>query len=104
MATFQGVYTPASPTATTLFNAVVSTGATATVTLATKTLFAIAVDGNCTIRFGNATKAPTATAADFPVFGNSIQEWETGQEFDRVSIFNNTAGNIHYWVYVVTRT
>lgn len=103
MATIQSVFIPTSPTAATLFTGTIATGATASVTIGYRTIFAIATTGDCNVRFGNATKVPTAAATDWPVFNKAIAEFETGEEFDRISIFNNTAGNVTYWVYCLSR-
>jgi hypothetical protein len=105
MATFQSIFIPSSPAASTLFNGSIAASGNATVVLAPRTLFAIAISGGtANIRFGNATKVPAAAATDWPVFASSVQEWEMGEEFDRLNIFNGTGGSITYWVYVITRS
>lgn len=100
MATFQSIFVPASPTAATLFTGTLTAGTNATVILAQRTLFAVSVSVDSNVRFGNASKAPTATAADFPIWGKSVQEWDMGEEFDRINIFS-TAGCV-YWVYAIS--
>lgn len=55
-----------------------------------------------TVRFMNATRAAAATAADTPIFANTYQDFNTGEEFDRIRIFNTTGGTGAYWVYALT--
>ena len=103
MATFQAIFVPTSPGASTLFNGTVANNANTTITLSNRSRFAVVVlGGQGNIRFGNATKAPTATAADWPLFAQSVQEWDTGEEFDRFNIFNGSGATITYWVYVLS--
>lgn len=102
MATYQSIYVGASPTAATLFTGTLGAGGTASVVLAPHTLFAVTVAATSNIRFGNATRVPTATVADFPIWGSTVQEWDTGQEFDRISLFSTAGGA--YWVYVLSAT
>lgn len=105
MATFQSVFIPASPTASTLFNGTITTGNNTTIVLGNRQIFAIVVaGGQANIRFGNATRVPTATGADWPLFAAATQEWETGEEFDRINIFNGSGATVTYWVYEITRT
>ena len=105
MATFQSVYIPTSPGTTTLFNGTILNGANTTITLGNRTIFAVVVTGGqSNIRFGNPSKAPTATAADFPLFASAIQEWDLGEEFDRFNIFNGSGSTVTYWVYALSKT
>src|SRR6266702_4783737 len=99
MATFQSILVPTSPVAnTTTFTGAIGANGTVSVTIGYRTIFAVttAVDSN--IKFGNASKVPTAAATDFPVWAKSIQEWETGEEMDRISLFSTAGGT--YWVYL----
>jgi hypothetical protein len=66
-------------------------------------LFAVALNGDGNIEFGNATKTPTATAASPPVFAGSVQMYETGEEMDRISLFNNSGATATYWVWTLSR-
>lgn len=101
MATFQAVYVPTSPVSNvTTFTGTIGAGGTASVLMGYRTIFAVSVSANCNIRFGNVAKSPTATAADFPVWGSSIQEWDTGEEMDRISLFSTPGAT--YWVYCVS--
>lgn len=100
MATYQSVFVPASPDAKTLFTGTIGAAGTAAVTIGFKMIFAVAVSANCNIRFGSAAKVPTATVADFPVWGSSVQEWDTGSEFDRISLFSTPGAT--YWVYALS--
>lgn len=103
MATFQAVFVPASPAGSTLANGTIVNGSNTTITMAPRTIFAVVVTGGqCNVRFGNATKPPTATSGDWPLFASSIQEWDTGEEFDRINIFNGSGGTVTYWVYVLS--
>src|SRR5579864_5759081 len=91
MSTFTSVLVPTSPTTTTLFNG--TAGASTTVTLAQRTVIAVAcisatAGDAINIRFGNASKAPTATVADWPVAAGTVQYFDLGEEFDRLAIFS----------------
>lgn len=101
MATFQSVFVPTSPVSNvTTFTGTIGVGGTVSVTIGPRTIFAVSVSADSNIRFGNATKVPTATAGDFPVWAKSIQEWDTGQEMDRISLFSAAGGT--YWVYCIS--
>lgn len=103
MATFQSVFVPCSPAGSTLANGTITTGNNTTIQLAPRSIFAVVVTGGqCNIRFGNGTRPPTATGADWPLFASSIQEWDTGEEFERINIFNGSGGTVTYWVYVLS--
>jgi hypothetical protein len=103
MATFQAIFSPTSPvTNVTTFTGTIGAGSTVSVVLAPRTLFAVTVSADSNIRFGNATKAPTATAADLPLWGKTFQEWDMGGEFDRISLFSTAGGS--YWVQTLSRT
>src|SRR5271170_4623131 len=100
MATFSSILVPASPTATTLFTG--TAGAATTLTVGFHAVIGVqlasATAGTfANVRFGNALKAPTATANDWAINANtSPQLFDLGAEFDRFSIFG-TGGT--YWVY-----
>jgi hypothetical protein len=102
MATFQAVFVPTSPIANvSTFTGTLGAAGNATIVLAPRTLFAIAVQAQCNIKFGNASKVPAAAATDWPIFATTIQEWDTGEEFDRFNLFS-TAGSV-YWVYCISQ-
>jgi hypothetical protein len=101
MATFQAVFVPTSPIANaTTFTGTIGAGGTVSVTIGYRTIFAVSVAADSNIKFGNAAKAPTAAATDFPIWSKSIQEWETGEEMDRVSLFSTAGGT--YWIYCLS--
>lgn len=104
MSILQSVWTPGSPTATTLFQG--TAGAATTITVSFRGLIGVAcvsaVAGDTlNIRFGSAAKAPTATAADWPVAAGTVQYFDLGNEFDRLSIFSATTPK--YYVYQFSR-
>lgn len=101
MATPLSAWVPSSPGATTLFTATIGAAGTQAVTIGPRAIFKVVCAADANIRFGNATKVPTATAADYPLWAKVEQVWETGDEFDRVSLFS-TAGGV-FWLYVVSR-
>lgn len=101
MATLQSIFVPTSPVANvTTFQGTIGAGGTVSITLGPRVKFAVTVAADSTIRFGNPTKTPTATATDWPIYSKSIQEWDTGEEMDRISLFSTAGGN--YNVYVLS--
>jgi len=106
MAPFAQIPTPTTPTSATLFNngalgAITSTG---DIVVGFRTTIRVSAGVLMTVRFGNATRVANATAADHPIFANTYQDFNTGEEFDRIRIFNTTAGAGAYWVYELTGT
>lgn len=100
-------FTPASPTAATLFNGTLVAATPVTITPGFKTTVGISLYGGTDaaasagvhIRFGSALKAPTAASAtDFFVPPTGIWYFDLGSEFDRFSIVS--AGTPSYTVYV----
>lgn len=106
MANYAMIPTPATPTAVTLFNnaALATVTSTGDIIVGARTIIRVSVGGLCTIRFMNSTRNAAATAADHPIFANTYQDFNTGEEFDRIRIFNTTGGSVAYWVYVLTST
>jgi len=103
MATFQAVFAPSSPvTGTTYFTGTLGAAGNVNIVLGYRAIFAVTVSADSNIRFGNATKVPTAAATDWPIWAKSVQEWETGEEFDRINLFSTAGGT--YFVYVISRT
>lgn len=106
MATFTAILTPGSPTAATLFSATLVASTAVTVTPGFKTIIGVttsgATDANAAagihVRFGSALKAPIATGADWFIPLGTVQFFDLGSEFDRLSIVS--AGTPTYYVYV----
>jgi len=101
-------FTPASPTAATLFNGTLVASTPVTITPGFKTIVAISLAGatdavaaaGIHIRFGSALKAPTAAATDFFIPPATVAYFDLGSEFDRFSIIS--AGTPSYFVYVMS--
>ena len=111
MATFLSFPVPTTPTAATLFSASLATvTSTADIVVGNRQIIGVTAAGTAganaslNIRFMNATKNANASASDFFVPAGIIQFFDTGEEFDRVRIFNPSGGSITYYVYVFSRT
>ena len=102
MATYQSVFIPASISSVTYFQGTLGAAGNVAITLGNRCIFAVTVSTDSNIKFGNASKVPVAAATDWPIWAKSVQEWETGEEFDRINIFSTAGGN--YFVYVISRT
>ena len=109
MATPTTTYVPSSPTAATLFTATLVASTAVTVAPGFKTTIGITTDGTTDalagagihVRFGSALKPPTATTADWFINAGTVQYFDLGSEFDRVSILS--AGTPTYYVYVFSK-
>lgn len=106
MSTLYSYLVPASPTASTLFSASLATvTSTADIVVGPRTIIGVTAGGTnganapLNIRFGNATKIQAAAASDWFIPGGAVQFFETGEEFDRVRVFNPGAGSVTYYVY-----
>ena len=103
MATYASILVPSSPTAVTLFSGTATTNSTP-LTIGYHAIIGIvaagATAGNVVnVRFGNALKAPNATAADWAIPVGTMQLFDLGQEFDRIAIYS-AGTTVSYWVYV----
>lgn len=111
MSTFASILTPTSPiTNTTLFNGTLVAGTAVSLTLSYRLIVGVTTvggtDANAAagihIRFGNITKAPTATSADWFIPPGTVQFFDMGSEFDRISIIS--AGTPNYSIYCFSKT
>lgn len=99
---------PSSPGPSTLFSAALVTNTAQTVTVGFKTIIGITTSGatdaaattGIHARFGSASKPPTATTADWFIPPNTVQYFELGSEFDRVSLVSSAATPSTYYIYV----
>ena len=106
MSAFATILTPASPTAATLFTGTLVAATQQTVIPGFKSIIGIttqgATDANAAagvhVRFGSALKVPSATSADWFIPLGTVQYFDLGSEFDRVSIVS--AGTPIFFVYV----
>lgn len=101
MATFQAVFVPAAANPTKVA-ALGATTSTAELVFNNNAIIAVQATGNCQIRFGNAGMAAADNTAWFVASG-SIQEFDLGNAYDRIRIFNPTAGNIDVYVMQLSR-
>jgi len=106
MSLYAQIPTPTSPTAATLFNngALGATTSTGDIIVGYRTTIRIYAGAIMTVRFGNSTKIQNAAATDIPVFANTYQDFNTGEEFDRIRIFNTTGSAGAYWVACLSST
>lgn len=110
MSTFASILTPATPTAATLFNGTLVAATAVSKTIGYRQIIGVTTvgttDANAAagihIRFGNLTRVPTATAADWFIPLGTVQYFDMGEEFDRISIIS--AGTPTYSIYCFTRT
>ena len=111
MSTFQSVLVPTTPTSATLFTATPGANtASSVITVGYRTIVGVtmgsATDTNTSglhIKFGNVTKSPTAAATDWFIPAGTVQFFDMGEEFDRLSIFT-VAASTTYYVYTFSRT
>jgi hypothetical protein len=98
MSVIAGVFTPATDTASAALGATTST---AEIVLGINRLVRISASGDCTVKFGLSGMG-AAAATDIPVWGKTYQDFFTG-EFDRIRIFNTTAGSVNYFIVPLVR-
>lgn len=110
MATFNFYPVFASPvTGTTAFQAsLAATTSTSQLVLGPHTIFAVTfssatgtVSQGMTIRFGSAAKNQAAAATDFFLPPGIVHILDTGQEFDRIALFNPAAAALLYYIQVL---
>lgn len=80
-----------------------ASGNTADLVLGINQVFNLTSTGPINIRFGDANTIANATASNFQVPGNIVVQYDTGQQYDRIRIFNPGAGNTTYWIQVLSR-
>lgn len=109
MATYLSYLVPAVPIAnTTLFTATLTTGtASGQLVVGFKSIIGIsmssaagAVTNGMTVRFGNVNRSQAATTTDFFLPPGLIHYFDTGPEFDRVSMFNPAAVSGIYYIHL----
>ncbi len=102
MADFAGIYVPpgigADGTAAGVQTGTVANSASSSeIVINKRARIDIAVNGAAFVAFGNSGMA-AASAADIPLFANTHNFFNLGDQYDRVRIFNNSGATITYWV------
>lgn len=97
MADFFGVWTPPPPGAV-QSNTLATVTSTAELVFTNRSRIAIVVSGLAAVRFGNSGMA-AASASDALIPPNTMVIFNLGDAYDRIRIFNTTAGTINYSVY-----
>ena len=103
MATFSAIFQPGARHAT---QTTVTSGASVTITLGPNVIFAIQATGAFNLAFGNTADGggvPAATGTDWPQAGTAISEWDTGNQFTSISVFNPGAGSIVVTTWPLSR-
>src|SRR5215472_1666114 len=101
MATFQAVFVPSTPTPTKLA-ALGGTSSSAEVVFNNNAIIAIQATGNCQVKFGISGMSAADNTCWFIPSG-ATQEFDLGNSYDRVRIFNPTAGNIDVYIMQLSR-
>lgn len=100
MATFSSIFSPAG--SGDVSAALAATTASAEIVMNKNAIFAINATGDFTVAFGNSgMSAPTS--ANFRIPAGVIASYDLGDSFDRIRIFNLTAGSITYYIQQLVR-
>lgn len=98
MATLDAVFIPANDSSSASLGATTST---AEIVVGKNRIIVISAAVDCTVKFGLAGMG-AAALTDIPVWAKTYQRFDTG-EFDRIRVFNTTAGAGQYYVYALCK-
>lgn len=108
MAIFTSIFVPvggstAGSTTADLSSTISATTSSAEIVLGRYTIFAINANGDINIRCGN-SGMPAAAATDFRIPGGIIATYQVPEQWDRIRLYNPTAGTVTYWIQPLRQT
>jgi hypothetical protein len=108
MAIFTGIFVPvggstAGSTTADLSGTITTVSSTSEIVLGRYTLFAINANGDINIRCGNAGM-PAAAATDFRLPNGSTTVYQVPEQWDRIRLYNASAGSVTYWIQPLRQT
>ena len=111
MATYQSVFVPATGIPTT--TGAISTGTAIASALPFPNNRILAVEPVCTaaattpyaqITFGNSAAMTAATTTGWPVYCGTVAEFDMGQEWSYISIYNASSANMTVYIMELARS